>query len=166
MMTSESAVSATPADNTPTYYVVPVKTGGSGIAVWYYQQLEAGAKWTKVAPSALDATSQGGDTDQVRLVQPSAQEIVEYTNLMGDDLDLTVTLYAAVARTLLAAETLPRNYAAGVQPALTIDVAPGTTRGVTMVFTRHGEPGAGAVNVVELASINEPEIKNGMGDPE
>lgn len=168
MTTSDSAAPVSAADNTPTYYVVPVKSGSERtLAVWYYQQPDSASNWVKVAATTLDASSQGGNTDQVRLVQPSQQEIIDNTNLIPADLDTTVTLYAAVARTLSALETLPRNYAAGINPTVTIDVAPGTIRGLTLVFTRHANGDVNAADVTQLMSTNEPEIKNGVGtDPE
>jgi hypothetical protein len=171
MMNSELAAAAatatgSPIDNTATYYVVPVRTGSDAtITVWYYQQVEGATTWTKVAADTLNASSEGGNSDQVRLVQPVPQDIVENTNLQTDDLDLSLILYAAVARTLSTVETLPRNYAAGINPTVTVDVAPGTTRALTLVFTRHTTIGEAMPDVTQLMSTNEPEIKNGVGRP-
>lgn len=169
MMTSDSAMATTAAvstiDKTPTYYVVPVTPGSeTGISIWYFQQEDGAAQWTSVAADMLEADSQGGNTDQVRLVQPSPQQIVASTNLQMDDLDLTLTLYAAVARTLSASETLPRNYAAGIKPIVTVDVASGTTRSLTLVFTKHEDGQADMPEITQLMSTNEPEIKNGVGE--
>jgi hypothetical protein len=124
-------------------------------------------EWTIIPPKELNALSQGGNSDQVKLVQPSWEVIMANTGLPPEILDQNARLYAAVARTVSGQQFLPSVYAVGINLSLTIDVAPGTTRALILAFTRTVTgTGLGAVADNELTSTNEPEIKNGVGRPD
>lgn len=165
MANTEAAASNSVPDSTPVYYVVPVIVGGDVQEPVVFFEVADNNEWTIVAPKELDARNNGGNTDQVRLVQPTWPAIVANSGLPAAILDQNAQLYAAVARTVSGQQFLPSVYSVGINPSLTIDVAPGTTRALILAFTRTvGGDGALADN--ELTSTNEPEIKNGMGRPD
>lgn len=167
MANSNSAASNSVPDSTPVYYVVPVIVGGDVREPVIFFEVADNNEWTIIPPKELNAQSQGGNTDQVRLVQPPWNVITANTGLPLEILDQNAQLYAAVARTVTGQQFLPSVYAVGINPSLTIDVAPGTTRALILAFTRTvAGSGVGAVNDNELTSTNEPEIKNGVGGPD
>jgi hypothetical protein len=143
------------------YYVVPVATGNDvTLAVWYYRAVTP-SLWDRVYAKDLDCTG----ATAVTLVQPTAEQIVECTNLRLADLDQTVQLFVAVARALGNADSHPNSYSA-VDGAVTIDVSSGTTRALILVFTKTKLLGAQPGDVDQLMSTTEPEIKNGVGGGE
>lgn len=167
MANSNSAASNLVPDSTPVYYVVPVIVGGDVREPVIFFEVADNNEWTIIPPKELNALSQGGNSDQVKLVQPSWEVIMANTGLPPEILDQNARLYAAVARTVSGQQFLPSVYAVGINLSLTIDVAPGTTRALILAFTRTvTDTGLGAAADNELTSTNEPEIKNGVGCPD
>ena len=148
-------------DEATLYYVVPLKPKDQ-----LEQIIERTEKivdcayfdkeWKRVG-STLDTT--GGTqkirfTERCREIPPQALE-----QLGGRKPDPTVTLFAAVAKTLRTSCGLPNTFVAkGADGAtwLTIPVDLKTSRGVVLVFRRPESGGAET-----LIATTDPEIRNG-----
>ncbi len=82
--------------------------------------------------------------------------------LAPDQLDQSVQLYAAVARTLSGSDQLDSVYPVK-HASLTIPAKRGTVRGLILVFTQENKTGMPPLTVTRLIATTDPEIKNGVG---
>jgi len=148
----------------PVFFVVPViPDDGSVERVLYYAQADGAQEWEKISPKELNTKHGGSDADSVMLYQPDVDTILQHTRLTVDRLDRTVTLYAGVARTLSVSEDiLPSACQFDGNRFMLVPVAPHTTRGVILVFSKR-DAGKSSAPVVELIATTDPEIKNGVG---
>jgi len=158
-----NATSAVPG-SAPIFFVVPViPDDGSVEYVWYYAEVDGEKAWEKISAKELNTKHGGSDADSVMLYQPDVETILQHTPLTVDRLDRSVTLYAGVARTLsVSDDRLPSACQFDGNRFMLVPVAPHTTRGVILVFSKHAA-GKSSAPVVELIATTDPEIKNGVG---
>lgn len=138
---------------TITYSVVPLVTPDDAVmqrCAYFHVQSQ---NWQPVAPQDL-ASAYGSDF--VCLEQPRARDVPDGV-LNEERYDHDATLFAAVAKTLSSSKGLPNTFLAselGGRPRVVMPVAPGSTRGVILLFVRHrGE------QVLGLVPTRDPEIK-------
>jgi hypothetical protein len=160
---SLSTIAAVPG-SAPIFQVVPViPDDGSVENVFYYAPVDGEQYWEKISPKDLNTKQGGSDADGVMLYQPDVETILRHTHLTGDQLDRSVTLYAGVARTLsINEDPLPSACQFDGNRFMLVPVAPHTTRGVILVFSKRAA-GKSSAPVVELIATTDPEIKNGVG---
>ncbi|MBQ0960560.1 hypothetical protein KAK06_16520 [Ideonella sp. 4Y11] len=138
---------------TITYSVVPLVTPDDAVmqrCAYFHVQAQ---KWQPVAPQDL-ASAYGSDF--VCLEQPRARDVPD--GVLGEGrYDHEATLFAAVAKTLSSSKGLPNTFLAselGGRPRVVMPVAPGSTRGVILLFVRHRGD-----QVLGLVPTRDPEIK-------
>ncbi len=161
---SESATGAA-AGKTAVYYVVPVTPATGSTENVLYGFIADGA-WTTVPSNDLCSRRSGCTANQVTLQQLSAASASGVTGMDFDvdGLDGSVQLYAAVARTLgVTTDPIATSMYSATAGAITIPVAPTTTRGVILVFTKTKEPGMPPDQIIQLIATTDPEIKGGVG---
>jgi hypothetical protein len=158
-----NAITSVPG-SAPVFFVVPViPDDGSVERVLYYAQADGAQEWEKISPKELNTKHGGSDADSVMLYQPDVDTILQHTHLTVDRLDRSVTLYAGVARTLsVSDDILPSACQFDGNRFMLVPVAPHTTRGVILVFSKRAA-GKSSAPVVELIATTDPEIKNGVG---
>ena len=161
---AQLSITASVPGSAPVFFVVPViPDDGSVENVFYYAQTVGEHYWEKMSAKDLDARHGGGDANGVMLFQPDIETILQHTHLTLDRLDRSVTLYAGVARTLSVSEDpLPSACQFDGNRFMLIPVAPHTTRGVILVFSKQST-GKSPTPVFELIATTDPEIKNGVG---
>lgn len=154
-MTPDTAPSAAPDGSfrTITYSVVPLVTPDDAVmqrCAYFHIQDQV---WQPVAPQDL-ASAYGSDF--VCLEQPRARDLPE--GLLGPErYDHEATLFAAVAKTLATSKGLPNTFLASEldgRPRVVMPVAPGSTRGVILLFVRQR-----GGQVLGLVPTRDPEIK-------
>jgi hypothetical protein len=161
MKTEPVPATVSPQDKIATYYVIPVAPGeGSTQNLVYYEAVSGAPKWQKVSSKNLNAIGQGKSASMIRLVQATAKQISEYTDLPSDILDPTANLYAGVARTLAQTDGLQSVYSLNTDGALVIPVLADTTRGLILLFTKSLGPGTA---ITQLIPSTDPQIKNSAG---
>ncbi|RZL40177.1 MAG: hypothetical protein EOP35_01600 [Rubrivivax sp.] len=116
--------------------------------------------WQPVAPNKIDTDK---DSNSITFQQQShlAADVAAQLQERGEEPDLDVSLFAAVAKTLQGTAELPRTFQAighDGATSITIPVDQHTRRGVVLVFRR---PVAGAAE--RLIATADPEIRNGSG---
>jgi len=162
-MTNTEAAAGLVSDKIATYYVVPVIPGESSTeSVLYYEDSPSPEKWQPVAPDKLNARGQNRNAGMIKLLQPPTDTIIARTGLPSNVLDLTVRLYAGVARTLAVTDELGGAYGL-IDGSLIIPVLADTKRGLILVFTQTAGSGKLPTPVTRLIGSTDPEIKNSIG---
>lgn len=164
-MTNTVAATATElvSDKIATYYVIPVVPGESSTeSILYYEESSKTEDWKPVDANKLNARGQNRNAGMIKLIQPPAATITARTKLPLNILDQTVTLYAAVARTLAVTDELGAAYSL-IDGALIIPVLAETKRGLILVFTQTAGSGKVPTPVTKLIGSTDPEIKNSIG---
>ncbi len=134
-----------------TYYVVPLKPapGDAFEHCAYFTE-----DWMGVVDNILQSNSPDFDTDFVRLVQPTFQQLQDH-GVDTSRVDADATLFAAVAKTLDVDLGLPSLFPVSNR-SLVVPVADSTRRGLILVFSR-----ATGGRITQLIASADPEIQNG-----
>jgi hypothetical protein len=112
------------------------------------------------AQRKVELIEQRGGVLVLTLNEPSFELVLAHTKLKKTELDLTVTLYAAVAKTLKESgnDDLGHSYSPDADGNMTIPVKADSVRGLILVFTK-----GPAESPTQLIASTDPEIKNSTG---
>lgn len=143
------------------YYVVPLVPNDMDANIEPCLYFDANG--TPVSPKELDT---GTSANYVCLVQSTLQlpaGAKQHLASRNAVLDKDAILFAAIAKTLGDSAALPNTFLATGEPQagmVILPVAPGTKRGVILVFKKPANGGA-----EKLVATADPEIKNGSSSP-
>lgn len=110
-------------------------------------------QWNRLKDPVLDSCTAGYQTDFVQIVQ-ATMPALQSRGIDTSEVDPSLTLFAAVAKTLQGTMLMP-NLLNAADGAVVVPVVDGTRRGLILVFSRTT---AGILS--DLVATADPEIKN------